>query len=102
MTADLFNDFEAIKTPIGSIPKYDDLKALFKLYLDNDYAKEDYIEQFSIRIPKLLAKLDRVEKYFEKEQNIPKFFMDTLNNQREALNSLKEKAGKDIISPEEF
>ncbi|GAH40112.1 unnamed protein product, partial [marine sediment metagenome] len=39
-------DFDAIETPIGYLPKYDDLKALFKLELDKDYSQEDYTEQF--------------------------------------------------------
>ncbi|GAH36283.1 unnamed protein product, partial [marine sediment metagenome] len=39
-------DFDVIETPIGYLPKYDDLKALFKLELDKDYSQEDYIEQF--------------------------------------------------------
>ena len=92
-------DLDAIKTPIGFIPKYDDLKHLFKLYLDKEYSREDYIEQFEIRTAKLLLKLDRIETNFKKEENMPLFFWDLLNKQRKTLNDLKENSGKEVVSP---
>ena len=58
-------DVEAIKTPTGYIPMYEDLAKLFKDKLDKDYTKEEYIEQFTIRIPNLLAKIDRVEAIYK-------------------------------------
>ncbi|MFX1236178.1 MAG: phosphoenolpyruvate carboxykinase (GTP) [Promethearchaeota archaeon] len=95
-------EFDAIKIPIGYIPKYEDLKLLFKEYLDEEYDKEDYVEQFSIRITKILEKLDRVESAYKKEKNMPDFFWNILNNQRTELTSLKETSGKEIMTPEEF
>ncbi len=95
------NEYEAIETPVGYIPKYEDLKVLFKKYLDKEYAEKDYKEQFSIRIMKLLEKLDRVEDMYKKEDNIPKFFWNILKEQRIKLNALKEKNGN-ILSPSEF
>ena len=92
-------EYDAIQTPIGFIPKYEDLKELFKQYLDKDYTEEEYIEQFEMRISKLLAKLDRIEANFKKEANMPQFFWDVLNKQRKDLTDLKEKSGKEIISP---
>jgi phosphoenolpyruvate carboxykinase (GTP) len=92
------NDVTTIETPIGYIPKYSDLKSLFREYLSKDYSREEYVQQFSLRINKLLAKLDRVEKMYDKEENIPPFFWDTLTQQREKLNILKGKKGE-IISP---
>jgi len=92
-------EFDAIQTPIGFLPKYDDLKELFKQYLDKDYTEEEYIEQFELRISKLLAKLDRIETNFKKEANMPQFFWDVLNKQRKDLTDLKEKNDKELISP---
>lgn len=79
------NDYEAIKTPIGYLPKYPDLKDLFKVYLDKEYTKEEYEKQFAIRIEKILEKLDRVEKFYKKEKNMPKWFWDVLESQRSTL-----------------
>ena len=50
----------ALKGPTGWIPKYDDLKPLFQQVLGKDYSHDDYVAQFTIRIPECLAKLDRM------------------------------------------
>ncbi len=92
------SDVNAIKTPIGYIPKYKDLELLFKKYLDKSYTKDDYVEQFSIRVKKLIEKLDRVEEMYRKEKNMPKFFWNILNEQREKLNNIGKEKGE-IISP---
>ncbi len=93
------NDFEAIKTPIGYIPKYLDLKTLFKQYLDKEYTEKDYVEQFSIRIKNILEKLDRIEHIYKKEKDVPKFFWNILSNQRISLKNLKKEYGMEEISP---
>ncbi len=95
-------DFEAIETPVGYIPKYEDLKELFNEYLEKDYTKEEYMEQFAIRVTKMLEKLERIETMFKKEENVPEFFWTILYDEREKLLSLKEKYKKEEISPEEF
>jgi phosphoenolpyruvate carboxykinase (GTP) len=55
----------AIKTPTGYIPKYEDLKKLFKSVLKRDYSKEDYIKQFTIRVPENLGKSERVSRFYQ-------------------------------------
>jgi len=92
------DDVLAIDTPIGYIPKYSDLENLFREYLNKDYTKEDYNQQFSLRVNKLLEKLERIEKMYNKEKDIPRFFWDTLKRQKEKLNTLKGEKGN-IISP---
>ncbi len=96
------NEYEAIETPIGHIPKYDDLKGLFKQIFDKDYTKEDYEKQFSVRVDKWLAKMDRIEEIYKAEEEIPKVFHDHLEQQRTRLKEAKEKFGKDDISPFDF
>jgi phosphoenolpyruvate carboxykinase (GTP) len=95
----IHNNFKAIKTPIGYIPHYIDLKTLFKQYLDKDYKEEEYIEQFSIRTMKLLEKLDRIEAMYKKEKELPKFFWNILKNQKDQLKSLKNEFLQENISP---
>ncbi len=95
-------DFDAIETPIGYLPKYDDLKALFKLELDKDYSQEDYKEQFKLKIKKLLDKLDRMEEMYNAEKDIPKFFWEVHTKQRSELNKLLKKYGKDDILPSDL
>jgi len=95
-------DFEAIETPVGYIPKYEDLKELFNEYLEKDYTKGEYMEQFKIRVIKLLKKLERIETMYKKEDNVPDFFWTILYDEREKLLNLKEKYKKEEISPDEF
>jgi phosphoenolpyruvate carboxykinase (GTP) len=57
-------EVDAIQTPTGFMPQYEDLKKLFKETLDRDYTKEAYTKQFTVRIPEGLAKIERVTEYF--------------------------------------
>ena len=91
-------DVDAIKTPTGFIPKYEDLAKLFKESLKQEYTKEQYVEQFTIRIPELLAKTDRIEKIYRAEPSIPQIVFDVFDRQRTRLNDYKAKYG-DYISP---
>lgn len=99
MEGRIHNEFSAIETPIGFIPKYDDLKKLFKDILDQDYTKEDYGKQFQIKIDKLLNKIDRVGKIFEQEEDIPEAFSKHFKQEKKNLLDLKNRFGKDTISP---
>lgn len=92
-------EVEAVETPTGMIPMYEDLQKLFKDHLDEDYTKKDYDRQFTIRIPENLAKLDRVEKvYREKVSDTPQILYDTFAKVRDRLKTTGDKHG-DIISP---
>jgi len=94
---------DAIDTPIGKIPKHADLKRLFaQCFNGRDYTEKEYVDQFSIRTTKYLEKLDRMEKLFKEEPNMPKQFWDQLNDMRAKITALKEAKGKDVISPLEL
>jgi phosphoenolpyruvate carboxykinase (GTP) len=96
------NDVEGITTPTGIIPKYEDLARLFKEYLSKDYSKEDYIKQFTVRIPENLAKIERITKiYKEKIANTPEILFNILNAQKERLLEAQKKYG-DYINPADF
>ena len=69
---------------------------------NKDYSKEAYEEQFDLRIDKLLEKLDRIENNFKKEENMPQFFWDVLQEQRDKLLKTKESKGKIILIPSEL
>ncbi len=98
------NEVSAIKTPTGLIPKYEDLKKLFKEVLKKEYTKEDYNKQFMIRIPENLAKIERIKKIYENNAQIPdtpKVIFDELEKQKARLIQAKEKYG-DYITPDKF
>ncbi len=59
-------EVDAIETPVGFIPKYEDLVPLFKSALNKDYSRADYDEQFKIRIDGYRAKWARMAAIFDK------------------------------------
>jgi len=92
-------DVDAIETPTGLIPKYEDLKRLFKEHLDTQYSQADYIQQFTIRIPENLAKLDRVESIYKRMvSGTPQVLFETFGEVRKRLKAADDKLGK-YISP---
>lgn len=93
-------DFEALKTPVGFIPKYEDLKKLFKDNLDKNYTEEDYDQQFSIRVDKYLDKMERMNAIYSKV-DMPVEFMTELENQTKRLVEAKEQYGS-VICPCKF
>lgn len=96
------HEFTAVETPIGSIPHYQDLRMLFREEFGRDYALEEYREQFSLRIPRLLDKLERIESIYRNEEEIPSVFFEHLHQERQRLEDAKKRSGKEIIPPEFF
>ncbi len=92
-------DVGAIKTPTGFIPEYEDLRNLFKKVLDKEYPENDYIKQFTIRVPENLAKIDRITKIYEKIPHTPKVVFEVLEEQRERLIKAQKRSG-DYIPPD--
>jgi phosphoenolpyruvate carboxykinase (GTP) len=96
------NEVSAISTPNGLIPVYDDLKELFKKRLDKDYTKIEYNEQFTLRIPKNLAKIDRmINLYRTRVLDTPKIVFRVLKEQQERLLIAQDKFG-DYVKPNKF
>ncbi len=96
------NDVEAIKCPTGWIPKYDDLRRLFKQILDKDYTEETYEKQFTVRVPENLAKIERVQRFYQENvTDTPLELFGILYLQRERLREAQSKFG-DYIAPINF
>ncbi len=92
-------DAEAIETPTGLIPLYDDLKKLFAQVLDKEYTQEDYVRQFTVRIPENLARIDRIEEIYKtKVSDTPDVVLRLFNEQRDRLKKAAAEHG-DCISP---
>ena len=92
-------DVDAISSPTGLIPKHKDLVPLFRQVLDKEYTEEDYVRQFTIRVPENLAKIDRVEKYHrENVAGTPSVVFEVLDKQRKRLEQLCQEKGE-YVSP---
>ncbi|MCH8304042.1 MAG: phosphoenolpyruvate carboxykinase (GTP) [Candidatus Marinimicrobia bacterium] len=102
MEGRVHNDFDAIQTPIGFIPLYDDVRSLFSQLFDKTLSEELYERLFSLRTEKLLRRMDRMEKIYGEETDIPQAIFDEINTQKERLLKAKSKYNKDVIPPFDF
>jgi len=90
---------DAIKTPVGYIPKYETLVGLFREVRGKDYGKDEYEEQFKLRIPENIAKIERIKNiYHKKVFDTPHILIKTLNDQKKRLEECRKVHG-DYVSP---
>ena len=95
-------DVKARVTPTGMIPEYDILQKLFKDVLGKEYTRDDYVNQFTLRIPENLSKIDRVVEFHKtKVEKSPAILFEVLADQRKRLEEAQSKQG-DYISPFDF
>lgn len=102
MEGRVHGEYDAIETPIGFIPRYGDIQRLFKKIFNKNYTRKDYEIQFSIRADKFLDKMERVDKAYREEDNIPDEFYAYLEKIRARLLAAKKKFGSGVIQPGEF
>ncbi|MGD9159129.1 MAG: phosphoenolpyruvate carboxykinase domain-containing protein, partial [Desulfobacteraceae bacterium] len=93
-------DVEAIDTPIGFIPEYEDLKKLFS-EIEKDYPVDLYNKQFAFYIDNIVSRIDLQEEEYRKEENIPQKLFDIYAEQKKGLLALKEKYGA-VVSVEQL
>jgi phosphoenolpyruvate carboxykinase (GTP) len=91
-------DVDVIQGPTGCLPKYEDLARLFKQVLNKEYTKDQYVEQFKLRIPANIAKIDRIEKVYREISDTPAEVFKSLAAQKQRLIDLQKSKG-DYVSP---
>ena len=94
-------EVDAIETPIGFIPKYADLKKLFKERVAKEYPEQLYVRHFSLYIDHIIGRIDLQIDAYSKEKSIPNRLFDILKQQRKELMALREKYGP-IVKPEQL
>jgi phosphoenolpyruvate carboxykinase (GTP) len=94
-------DVDAIETPIGFIPLFEDLQSSFKAIIDKPYDEALYNKQFSLYLDNILARIDLQVAAYGKEENIPGILFDVLEEQRQGLLALKDKFGS-IVRPDQL
>ncbi len=85
-------DVTAIETPIGMIPRYEDLKTLFA-GIDKDYPRDLYDMQFALYIDNIIKRIDLQTEAYAKEENLPPQLFRVYEEQRVGLEALKERFG---------
>jgi len=98
----IHNEYDAYQTPTGKIPKYEDLKALFKKHLNEDFSKEDYEYLFTFRCTKWIEKFERTKAFYKKmDPDTPQEIFDYWDQAIERIKKAKEKYG-DLIKPGDY
>ena len=91
-------EVEAIDTPVGYLPLYEDLKKLFADKIDKEYTQELYNKQFSLYADNILAIIELQQEAYGKEQDIPEMLFKVYKEQAAGLKALKDKFGA-VITP---
>jgi phosphoenolpyruvate carboxykinase (GTP) len=94
-------EIDAIETPIGYLPKYEDLKTLFSEKINKEYPEDLYNKQFSLYVDNIVGRIDLQLEAYGKEKNTPPKFFDLLKEQRAGLTALKKKYGS-VVSPKQL
>ena len=93
-------DVDAIETPIGFIPKYEDLKKLFD-GIKKEYPKSLYDMQFALYVDNIVKRIDLQTEAYSKEENLPPQLFKVYEKQKAELLALKEKFGA-VVSVEQL
>jgi phosphoenolpyruvate carboxykinase (GTP) len=92
---------QAIETPIGLIPKYEDLKKLFNEKINKAYPESLYTMQFSLYIDNVVARIDLQETAWRKEQGASERLFAVYKEQKAGLLALKAAKGE-IVKPQDL
>ena len=85
-------EVEAIDSPIGWLPFYEDLKNLFAT-IDKEYPKSLYNMQFSLYVDNIIGRIELQTEAYSKEEGIPPTLFEVYQKQKSELLALKAKYG---------
>ena len=91
-------DVAAIASPIGLLPRHEDLEPLFKTIIDKPYPEALYTKQFSLYIDKIVDRIDLQIDAYGKDAGIPEKLFDILRQQRRELIALEKEYGA-VVTP---
>ena len=94
----IHGDVGAVAGPTGLMPRYDDLRDLFKEVLGSSYSIEDYQRQFCLKIPQELARIERVKGCLSQAPGMPAVVFYMLEGQRRRLVRWQHQVG-DLVPP---
>ena len=93
---------ESVETSTGYIPKYKGLQFLFTQVLNKDYKLKEYVQQFTMRIPENISKIDRMTPiYKERVLDTPPIVFAELHKQKQRFQNAQHRY-EDYISPQQF
>jgi len=90
----IHNEADAYMTPLGFIPKHEDLKFLFQEIFQEDFPVELYRELFKFRIDAWIAKISRAVNFYKRTApDCPEEYYEIWRSTIEKLHELKRSFG---------
>ncbi|MEE8112905.1 MAG: hypothetical protein V3T23_00985, partial [Nitrososphaerales archaeon] len=78
------------------------LKKLFQEVLGKEYSKDQYLQQFTLRVPQHLEKIERIREIYKTSvSNIPEILFSMLDEQEQRLEDTRVSLG-DYVSPDQL
>jgi len=93
-------DVQGIATPIGVLPRYEDLKELFD-GIGKAYPRELYDMQFALYVDNIIARIDLQTEAYGKEKNLPEQLFRVYEEQRAGLTALRDEYGP-VVSTQQL
>jgi phosphoenolpyruvate carboxykinase (GTP) len=94
----IHGEYEAYDTPTGKIPRYEDVKELFKKHLDEDFSEADYNYLFTFRCSRWIDKLNRTKAFFAKmDENTPAELYAYWDEAIAKIEAVREKYGDEVL-----
>jgi len=98
----IHNEVEAYRTPLGLIPKHEDLRSLFQEIFQEEFPVELYRELFKFRIDAWIAKISRAVHFYKRTApDCPAEYYQIWASTTEKLHDLRRKFGP-FIEPGTF
>ncbi len=94
-------EVEGLETPIGFIPRYEDLKELFDELTGKEYPRRLYDMQFSIYVDNIQDRIDLQRKAFAEEKDLPGKLFQVYDEWTQGLGKLKDAHGP-VVKPEDL
>jgi len=94
-------DYKGIETPIGFIPKYEELRQTFAETIGKEYPRDLYDKQFSIYTDRIQARIDLQREAFSKEENLPEQLFKVYDEWEAGLKALKDDYGA-VVTPDKL
>lgn len=101
MEARVNGEVGAVKTPVGYVPVYEDLREIFDKHLGKEFPEGLYEEMFSVRVLNYLGKVERVYKAYLEDSDAPPLLFEILRDQERRLKDAGARYGP-VISPFKF
>ena len=94
-------EVRAIGTPIGWIPRYEDLAALFRDLIGKSYERALYDRQFSLYTDNILARITLQKAAWSKEKNLNPRLYEVYDEETEGLETLRSCYGS-VVTPDQL